>query len=116
MTWRERAACRTEDPELFFPVGIAGPALDQLIEAKSVCHRCPVAAECLAWALDTGQRAGVWGGLSEDERYQLQQRDRPIFTRPYQVSVSARTDASIGVERPGSGSGPVTHSSRRREA
>jgi WhiB family redox-sensing transcriptional regulator len=116
MTWRDRAACRTEDPELFFPVGTAGPALDQLIRAKSVCHRCPVAGECLAWALDTDQRTGVWGGLSEDERYQLQQRNRPIFTRTYRVSVSARTDASIGVGRPNSGSAAVSCSSRRREA
>jgi WhiB family redox-sensing transcriptional regulator len=52
MDWRHRAACRaTVDPELFFPVGTSGPALQQVIEAKTVCHRCPVSAECLRWAL-----------------------------------------------------------------
>jgi WhiB family transcriptional regulator, redox-sensing transcriptional regulator len=81
MNWRDRAACRTQDPELFFPIGTTGPALDQLTEAKSVCYRCPVIGECLAWALDTGQRAGVWGGLSEDERHRLRQRNGQIWTR-----------------------------------
>ena len=68
MDWRDRAGCRDVDPELFFPVGTSGPALLQVAEAKAVCRRCPVAAECLTWALDSGQDAGVWGGLSEDER------------------------------------------------
>lgn len=66
--WRHRAACRDEDPELFFPVGTSGPAMLQLSEAKAVCWRCPVKAECLEWALATGQDDGVWGGLSADER------------------------------------------------
>ena len=29
---------------------------------------------CLAWALESGQDAGVWGGLSEDERRALKRR------------------------------------------
>jgi hypothetical protein len=49
--WRHRSACRTEDPELFFPVGTDGPALLQIAEAKTVCRRCPVVTECLTWAL-----------------------------------------------------------------
>jgi WhiB family redox-sensing transcriptional regulator len=31
---------------------------------------------CLAWALETGQDAGVWGGLSEDERRAMKRRNR----------------------------------------
>lgn len=73
MDWRHRAACRDEDPELFFPVGNSGPALLQIAEAKAVCFRCPVASHCLSWALDTGQQ-GVWGGMSEDERHALKRR------------------------------------------
>jgi WhiB family transcriptional regulator, redox-sensing transcriptional regulator len=72
--WHDRAACRDSDPELFFPVGKAGPALVQIARAKQVCARCPVCAPCLAWALETGQEAGVWGGTSEDERRALRQR------------------------------------------
>lgn len=71
MDWRQRAACIDEDPELFFPVGTTGPALDQLERAKAVCRRCQVIDECLEWALSTSQDAGVWGGMSEEERRSL---------------------------------------------
>jgi WhiB family redox-sensing transcriptional regulator len=69
--WRERAACRDVDPELFLPIGHGPAAEAQIAEAKAVCARCPVVQECLAWALETGQDAGVWGGLTEDERREL---------------------------------------------
>jgi WhiB family redox-sensing transcriptional regulator len=74
MDWRHHAACRDEDPELFFPIGNSGPALVQIEEAKLVCQRCPVLEPCLQWALESGQDAGVWGGLSEDERRELKRR------------------------------------------
>ncbi len=74
MDWRHRALCRDEDPELFFPIGTTGPALFQVEQAKAVCRRCPVARECLDWALATGQDSGVWGALSEDERRALKRR------------------------------------------
>ena len=63
MDWRHNAVCRDEDPELFFPVGNSGPALAQIADAKLVCNRCPVTTECLSWALESGQDAGVWGGM-----------------------------------------------------
>ena len=44
MDWRHDAACRDEDPELFFPIGNTGPALLQIEEAKQVCRRCPVSS------------------------------------------------------------------------
>ena len=72
--WRYRAACLDEDPELFFPVGNSGPALVQVEEAKAVCRGCGVVDTCLRWALGAGQDAGVWGGLSEDERRALKRR------------------------------------------
>jgi WhiB family redox-sensing transcriptional regulator len=69
--WMAEAVCREVDPEVFFPVGSTGPAAQQIAEAKFVCHQCPVRAECLSWALATGQDSGVWGGMSEDERRAL---------------------------------------------
>jgi WhiB family transcriptional regulator, redox-sensing transcriptional regulator len=63
-----RAACRDVDPDLFFPVGKSGPALLQIDEAKQVCRRCPVLAECLTWALERPKQQGVCGGTTEDER------------------------------------------------
>ncbi len=77
LTWRNRSACLDEDPELFFPVGTTGPALEQTERAKAVCHSCPVVNECLEWALESNQDAGVWGALNEDERRTLRrQRQR----------------------------------------
>ncbi|MFE5548731.1 WhiB family transcriptional regulator [Streptomyces sp. NPDC056534] len=71
---RPRAACADVDPELFFPVGDSGPALLQEEEAKTVCRRCPLQAACLQGALDRGESAGVWGGMSEKERRSLKRR------------------------------------------
>ena len=72
--WRHAAACLDEDPELFFPVGMTGPALVQIAAAKAVCRGCAVMEQCRDWALETGQEFGVWGGLSEDERRAWQRR------------------------------------------
>ncbi len=72
--WRSSAACRTEDPDLFFPIGTSGPALMQTEQAKAVCRQCPVREQCLEWALETGQSLGVWGGTSETERRALKRR------------------------------------------
>ena len=72
--WRDRAACRDVDPDLFFPVGNTGPALLDIKEAKAVCRRCDVVDICLQWALDERQDHGVWGGMSEDERRTMVRR------------------------------------------
>jgi WhiB family redox-sensing transcriptional regulator len=100
--WRHRAACRDEDPELFFPVGTNGPALAQIRKAKAVCHRCPVARECLEWAITSGQDAGVWGGLSEDERRALLRQGRRTGQRivtpepePLRMCSCCRTDQPV---------------------
>ncbi|MEU1348284.1 WhiB family transcriptional regulator [Streptomyces sp. NPDC005775] len=74
--WRTHAACRDEDPDLFFPIGSTGPALVQTEDAKAVCQGCPVREQCLRWALENGQDAGVWGGLGENERRALKRRSR----------------------------------------
>jgi WhiB family redox-sensing transcriptional regulator len=68
MDWRHQAACRSEDPELFFPNPTIGLIGLQIEAAKAVCHRCTVVDQCLSFAVRAGLEAGVWGGLSEDER------------------------------------------------
>jgi WhiB family redox-sensing transcriptional regulator len=105
MNWRDQAACRNEPPELFFPVGTTGPAWRQIAKAKSVCHRCPVTATCLAWALDTGQRYGVWGGLSEDERHEMQRRRARISARAHLILISSQQHPTEVVRHPWSGHG-----------
>ena len=70
-SWRDVAACRDTDPDLFFPVGTTGPALEQIAAAKAVCRQCPALEPCLEFALATNQESGVWGATSEEERRKL---------------------------------------------
>jgi len=66
--WRDRAACRGAETDVFFPDGTTGPALRDIERAKRICRGCPVRAWCLDWALDHGAAFGIWGGFTEDER------------------------------------------------
>ena len=81
MDWVHRARCKDEDPELFFPVGTTGPAALQIERARTICMQCEVRTECLEWAMVTGQDAGVWGVLSEDERRALRRARRRELSR-----------------------------------
>jgi WhiB family redox-sensing transcriptional regulator len=69
--WRLRAACKDQDPELFFPVSEKGPGARQAHRATAVCARCPVRSECLEYALDNGLDHGIFGGTTESERRTL---------------------------------------------
>jgi WhiB family transcriptional regulator, redox-sensing transcriptional regulator len=51
-----------------------GPSVAQIAEAKTVCARCEVRSECLAFALATWQPYGVWGGTSPEERARLRKK------------------------------------------
>ena len=73
-TWRDRAACRDTDPELFFPIGTTGSAVEQIEAAKAVCLTCEARHPCLEFALATNQESGVWGATSEEERRALRKR------------------------------------------
>jgi WhiB family redox-sensing transcriptional regulator len=70
-SWRDHAACRFAAPELFFPAGTTGVALDEIEAAKAVCKACPVQDACLRFAFETKQEDGIWGGTTEDERRRL---------------------------------------------
>ncbi|MGH3927892.1 MAG: WhiB family transcriptional regulator, partial [Pseudonocardiaceae bacterium] len=80
-SWRNKAACLGQDPERFFPLGVTGLASDQIRQAKAVCAGCEVRAACLRWALETNQDAGIWGGLSEDERREERREERRALRR-----------------------------------
>jgi WhiB family redox-sensing transcriptional regulator len=62
-TWTDRAACLDVDPDLFFS---RDP--DDIDEATAVCSGCDVRTDCLTWAIEHNETAGVWGGLTEDQR------------------------------------------------
>jgi WhiB family redox-sensing transcriptional regulator len=69
--WHQYGACRGADPNMFFP-----ERGESVKEAKAVCARCPVRAECLEYALENHEVVGIWGGLSARERRQLSRTRR----------------------------------------
>jgi WhiB family redox-sensing transcriptional regulator len=75
LNWRDRAACRSVSPELFFsPDHQERPAAREMRErsARRVCASCPVTAVCLAWANTTGDMFSISGGLTPEERLDVQ--------------------------------------------
>jgi len=64
------ASCRGMGPGFFFPTNSVAFA-----RAERVCARCPVAAECLAAALEDPSLHGIWGGTSARERQYLRSEE-----------------------------------------
>jgi WhiB family redox-sensing transcriptional regulator len=87
--WQTEAACRGLDPDLFFPVRDASAT-----EAKAVCATCPVAAECLEFALANGEHFGIWGGVPERQRRTMR-RDGPQAAVLCAVLRGATTTAEV---------------------
>lgn len=65
--WRDQAAC-LDDPTpgdwFASPVGDS----ERVARAVAVCQDCPVARECLEFALGMDERWGVWGGRTAAQR------------------------------------------------
>ncbi len=61
--WRALALCAEHDPDLWF-----APGAIEHTQAKSICRKCPVRADCLGYAMTAPVDHGVWGGLTERER------------------------------------------------
>jgi WhiB family transcriptional regulator, redox-sensing transcriptional regulator len=74
--WMFDAACRGMDADVFFPTADADPQ-----PGKGVCASCPVRVACLAFALEHGERFGIWGGLDEKERARLTIEERETVLR-----------------------------------
>jgi WhiB family redox-sensing transcriptional regulator len=78
------AACKGTDTTVFFPVSdtFAG-------EAKAICAACPVAEQCLEYAVQTHQPDGVWGGLTAVERHRLIRRRQKVAREQRDRSTAA---------------------------
>lgn len=74
--WRNLAACRGCDPELFFP-DRGGPSAALAAQAKAICASCPSRVPCLEEAIRDNEEFGVRGGLTPRERRRLR-RDRGL--------------------------------------
>jgi WhiB family transcriptional regulator, redox-sensing transcriptional regulator len=69
--WRADGACRTADPDLFFPIAMGGGASRQIAKAQQICAGCPVKQQCLDFAMQTRESAGIWGGTTPEERIRV---------------------------------------------
>ena len=75
-SWQMDSACRDVDGAVFFhPDNERGEAREsRMAEAKRICGGCEVRAQCLDYALESGERYGIWGGMTEDERRAARRR------------------------------------------
>jgi WhiB family redox-sensing transcriptional regulator len=82
LTWQHRGACRSIDIDVFVPTGERGPSARAAVDtAKAICRRCPVADQCLTWALDVGDDWAILGGTTRDERRAMRrQAHRQVVT------------------------------------
>ncbi|MGH9057430.1 MAG: WhiB family transcriptional regulator [Acidimicrobiales bacterium] len=71
LAWRQKAACRGVDPDIFYPVSD-----EDAEDAKAICAGCSVRQACLEWALANREGDGVWGGATERERRRVLRRRR----------------------------------------
>ena len=89
MSWQEFANCLGVDPDLFFPERGASTR-----EAKSVCRGCVVREDCLEYALQNGEKFGIWGGMSERERRRIR-RQRALERAAEQAAAEAAAEAVV---------------------
>ncbi|WP_199796536.1 WhiB family transcriptional regulator [Pseudonocardia dioxanivorans] len=67
ITYPAAPACRSADPELFFPEDETGEEVrEQVEQAKRICQRCPVRVPCRA--IGMAEPVGIWGGMTGRER------------------------------------------------
>ena len=95
-SWMDEALCAQTDPELWFPKQRALGGSPRA--AKEICQQCPVAVQCLSYAMDHVITHGIWGGLTAKQRQELR-RNRPKNTDP-NICVNGH-DRSLGVRADG---------------
>lgn len=72
--WMEHGACRNQPISWWFPPHVDRDAFHYYSEARLICATCPVQTECLDYALEHGERFGMWGGQSPRERKDTRRR------------------------------------------
>lgn len=73
--WMNDAACAGYETDLWFPDSYKSQRT-RVKEALKICHTCPVRSQCLEFALDNEEEFGIWGGLTEGQRYELLRRSK----------------------------------------
>lgn len=91
--WRREAACIGVDPRAFFAEGRY--AVEQSRSARGICATCPVQPLCAEFAIQAGERYGVWGGMTQRELRQRRQRPRRKPRQP-KAATTPREPAKCG--------------------
>lgn len=82
--WRDAAACLGADPELFFPITVAGPVHEATVSAaRGICTDCRVHRDCLDFALREGIDDGIWAGTTPEERRRMPATRRSLLLERY---------------------------------
>ena len=82
-SWMAYARCRDAPPEIFLPSDGSG-----VVVAQRYCAVCPVAGQCLDYALENHIGHGVWGGASERKRRRIAQSRRVLRYRAHKRPVA----------------------------
>lgn len=93
MAWSAYGGCASADPDLFFPEPGADTA-----PAREICRSCPVRRMCLDYALETRQKFGIWGGMTENQRRRLR-RDRDDHPARTVTKQAAAVPVPVPVDR-----------------
>ncbi|MFE5591488.1 WhiB family transcriptional regulator [Streptomyces sp. NPDC056549] len=91
--WRAQADCRRpgRNPDWWFPTGTkARQDREQAADAKAICRECPVAMQCLQWALNRREQDGIYGGLDVQQRESLTRKATRLRLTDAQVTARVR--------------------------
>jgi WhiB family transcriptional regulator, redox-sensing transcriptional regulator len=89
--WRAASACLNTDPDVFFPVAVGSAASKQVARAMRICAGCTVRQQCLDFAMRSGEKDGIWGGTTPEERVRARRnRNRRPAHRAWQAVPDVR--------------------------
>ena len=89
--WRAASACLNTDPDVFFPVAVGTAASKQVARALRICDGCTVRQQCLDFAMRSGEKDGIWGGTTPEDRVRARRaRNRRTVRRTWPEAPVAR--------------------------
>jgi WhiB family redox-sensing transcriptional regulator len=91
--WRAASACLNADLDMFFPVAVGTAASKQVSLALRICQGCAVRQQCLDFAIRSGEKDGIWGGTTPEQRVRARRARnrrpaRDFREEPHQVRAS----------------------------
>jgi len=89
--WRAESACLNTDPDVFFPVAVGTAAGKLVTRALRICDGCPVKQQCLDYAMRSGEKDGIWGGTTPEERIRARRAShRRLSVRARRAAAESR--------------------------